>query len=137
MESVDVEVVSQELVLFSAALNLEERAILAELLAPSRSVEEIIPRGIASDTVWSYLQVSCKARMRVRDLTAQLKPLIGRLLVLVKEYPNLYQGKDGMDPATGAVKVMRTFEDFVAYGLPAAIGISRAESYAAQRIAVD
>lgn len=131
-----VEVMPQEVILFSAALNPEERAILAELLAPSRSVEEIIPRSTDSGTVWSYLQVSCKALMRVRDLTAQLKPLIGRLLVLVKEYPDLYQGKEGMCPATGEVKVMQTFEDFVAYGLPAAIGISRAESYAAQRIAV-
>jgi hypothetical protein len=130
------EVLSQEVVLFSAALNPAERAILSELLTEQRSIEEIVPADIGAGKLWEYMQVACKAMMRVRELMAKLKPLIGRLMLVVKEYPELYVGKDGMDPATGEVKVMETFEDFVAYGLPAVIGISRAEAYAAQKFAI-
>jgi hypothetical protein len=127
---------SSEVSVFTAALNPIERDILGSLLNRTGPVEEIVPADTDAETVWQYLTVASKALMRTRELTAQLKPLIGRLLVLVKQYPQLYQGQDGMDQESGEVKQMRTFEDFLAYGLPAAIGISRAEAYAAQKIAV-
>ena len=130
------DIAPSEPIFFSPALTDDERTMLSALLSPNQNVEEIIPDSTDPDTLWSYLSVSCKALMRVRDLTAQLRPLIGRILLLVKQYPDLYQGREGMNPETGEKKVMLNFEDFILYGLPAAIGMSRAGAYLAQKIAL-
>ena len=61
---------------------------------------------------------------KVSDAISKLKPFIGRLFVVLQQYPHL-SNERGYD----------TFDEFMSHGVPKILGISRADAYNCMRIA--
>lgn len=109
--------------LLTAALTREEQEIVRELLTTQKPAAEVIPDDITPDDLWRYLSATCKGVRRVEDARARLKFWLGRMLVKIQAYPQLYEAQG-----------YANFSDFVANGLDRLFGVSRNEGFIVKRI---
>lgn len=117
--------VAQSTSIITKTLSIEEQKLLAHLLnSETSSAEEVIPSDIEPDKLWLYLTATCKTMSKVQDAVSKLKPFMGRLFVLLKQHPQLFQAQ-GYD----------TYDDFMTNGVPKILGISRADAFNCARIA--
>lgn len=104
-------------------LTTKEQAVLRELLDPTAKIEIILPKEIDTDILWQNLQLCARAVGYLERTSSRIKPVIGRLLLLVQERPEIYQRQG-----------YRTFDEFLVEGIEAKLGASRAFLYGAKRL---
>jgi hypothetical protein len=112
---------------FHGVLSADEQDIIRKLLSSTETAEKIIPDDpslMDAETLWKYLAASCKAMSRVNDAISKLKPLVGRMLIVIQKHPDLYESQG-----------YRTYDDFMTRGVPSLFSISRPEAYNAKNIA--
>jgi hypothetical protein len=105
------------------SLSKEDGAEMGALISSEKSAEELIPDDIAASQLWKYLNLSAKMIYSAQQAVSRLKPIFGRLLILLEKHPKLYQSY-GYD----------TYDDFMSRGMATLFNISRSEAYAAKKI---
>jgi hypothetical protein len=102
----------------------EETEIFRRLIASNEPAAVVIPDDMEPAELWRYLSVTVKGLTRAQQALTRLKPLLGRILMLVKKHPQLYKshGYEG-------------FNDFMTNGVPALFGMSRPEAYNCVKVA--
>src|SRR5215472_16387690 len=102
----------------------EEQDIFRQLTTTTLAPNQLIPMDMDPARAWKNLLIASKLVRAAEEAIAKLKPYIGRLLVLVRENPFLYEEHG-----------YRTFNDFMTDGMPALFKISRAEAYNCLKVA--
>jgi len=92
--------------------------------ASDKSARELIPDSIAPDDLWNALSAACKVLAKTEEAKTRLKPLVGRMLILLERKPELYKTQG-----------FANFNDFMTNGVWKLVGISRAEAYNMKKIA--
>lgn len=111
---------SNELLRFSE----EDRSVLASVLDSDSSISVVIPEEIDSNKLWDTIETCCRVAGAVSKASDRIKPIIGRLLVILKDHPEVYQERG-----------YATYEDFMCRGMSELFGISRTEAYACRKVA--
>jgi hypothetical protein len=107
------------------SLSPNELRLVEELVrANDKSARELIPDPIAPNDLWSTLSAACKVLAKTEEAKTRLKPLIGRMLILIERKPELYQTQG-----------FSNFNDFMTNGVWKLYRISRAEAYNMKKIA--
>ncbi len=70
-----------------------ERRLLTELTAPGAVVSSLIPDEIDADQFYSTIGVVCAALSRAVLQTEMLLPVLGRLLDITQQHPELYKDR--------------------------------------------
>lgn len=104
-------------------LTSEEQEAVSLLLSSAGQLDEAVPDDIDGPSLWFNLQACCKALSVHRRNISTLKPLIGRMLIVLQNNPSIYQHYK-----------YPTFDDFVSRGLRDLLGVPRSEAYAAKRL---
>lgn len=104
-------------------LSQEESDAVSLLLSAAGQLDEAVPDDIDGPSLWFNLQACCKALSVHRRNISTLKPLIGRMLIVLQNNPSIYQQYQ-----------YPTFDDFVSRGLRDLLGVPRSEAYAAKRL---
>jgi len=107
----------------SPDLTQEESEAVSLLLSAAGQLDEAVPDDIDGPSLWFNLQACCKALSVHRRSISTLKPLIGRMLIVLQNNPTIYQHYQ-----------YPTFDDFVSRGLRDLLGVPRSEAYAAKRL---
>lgn len=105
-------------------LKPREHEILKTLLDPSVEIEVLLPTTIDGETLWRNLSICCQAMTKMKRMAERLRPIIGRMLLLVQNNPEFYKAQG-----------FNTFEDFIARGVVKKLGLSRTDAYEAKRMA--
>lgn len=113
--------VSQELI---PVLSSEDKSILSAVLDENASLDVVVPGTMDGDTLWKSLEACCRVASHITKASQKIKPVIGRLLVVLKDHPEVYQSRG-----------YRTYENFLSRGLDDLFGISRTEAYALRKVA--
>jgi len=113
-----------DVLLGGVKLEQKEVELLGALLDEGSRVDVVIPEDIDPGALWDSLAVCCKVLVRMKGAACKLKPLVGRMLLVVQNYPDIYQSRG-----------YKTYDDFVTRGMEELLGISRAEAYHCKRIA--
>jgi hypothetical protein len=108
----------------TAELSPKERRIVVDILNTSETAEQLIPDTIAPEDLWEKLSATAKALERIGRAISRLKPFLGRMLIVLQKYPDLY--KDLGYP---------NFNEFMTRGCEELFGVSRSEAFACKRIA--
>lgn len=103
-------------------LSESERDTLSVMLTPGVEVEAITD-GMEARQIWDAIMCSVKVYGLAKRAQQQLKPIIGRLLIALRSYPELYQSRGYI-----------SFDDFVSRGCPELFSMPRSEAYRAQRL---
>lgn len=111
---------SKELLQFSE----NDRAVLSAVLDSGSSISVVIPEEIDSDRLWQTMETCCRVAGAVSKASDRIKPIIGRLLVVLRDHPEVYQDRG-----------YATYEDFMCRGMSELFGISRTEAYACRKVA--
>lgn len=111
-------------VLFDKKFSAAEVEILRGVLEPDASISLIIPEQIDPKKLWDTFEVCCHVVTRLKEAGDKVKPLIGRMLVVLEDYPEILRAKG-----------YETYEDFMKRGMPELFRICRSEAYAARRVA--
>lgn len=111
-------------VLFNEKFTPIEVEILKGLLDPSGRIDLVIPKNIEPTHLWNSFEVCCKTVSRLKNASSAVKPLIGRMLVVLQDYPEIIKAQ-GYD----------NYEHFMAKGMETLFGISRSEAYACRQMA--
>ena len=82
-----------------------------------------IPEDLSAENVWLYLNVVVKGLSRAQQAVSRLKPFLGRLLLLVRKHPHLYEQQG-----------YANFSEFITNGVPALFGVSRPEAWNCIRV---
>jgi hypothetical protein len=104
------------------SLNLEERNILSDLVSPDTEVQAVAA-DLGPDKLWEAIQVTVRIYASTKKAQAQLKPVIGKLLIELEKFPEIYQSRG-----------YRTFDEFMSLGGPQLLGMPRSECYRAKRL---
>lgn len=94
------------------------------LFESRESIGVLIPDDIAPDVLWKNLGACCRVMGVGKDVIAKAKPLIGRMLVVIQRYPDLF-----------TTQGYRTFDDFMGRGMGELFGIPRSEAFQLKQIA--
>lgn len=105
-------------------LTTTDQKIIASLLASGSAVEDVIPEDIAEGPLWQTLEACCRALSVYRKRIGVLKPLIGRILIVCRNRPEIWQAKG-----------YRNYDDFITNWTKDVIGITRSEAYASRNLA--
>jgi len=100
----------------------EEKLLQTLVLSDSSRISEVIPKTITAEELHENLTVCCRALGRLDRASNVLKPLIGRMLLIVKE--------------TEAHKDMgyATYSAFIEEEVCGKLGLSRSNLYEARKI---
>ena len=101
-----------------------EAELLRSILDEESSLTLVIPDHMDPTVLWDSLEVCTKLSRTIQHASDKVKPLIGRMLIVVQDYPQLYQTKG-----------YETYDKFLSYGVPELFGVSRSEAYSCKRIA--
>lgn len=96
-----------------------EREVVKEVLDDPSRLDVAIPSVIEPDRLWAGLSGSCKIQQGAASASNKVKPIIGRFLIVLQNYPEVVQEKG-----------FKTYEDFMCKGMSELFGISRSEAYA-------
>jgi hypothetical protein len=102
----------------------KDRSVLAAVLDSTSSINVVIPEEIDSDKLWETMETCCRVAGAVSKASDRIKPIIGRLLVVLKDHPEVYQDRG-----------YSSYEDFMCRGMNELFGISRTEAYACRKVA--
>ena len=105
--------------------NEESRLVRALMNAPQDPIDVIISNGISDDDLIKGIHACMKAFGRFIKAERQLKPIIGRLLVIAEKRPSVLK-TFGAD----------TISDFCKFVAPKMFHVSRTDSWEARQIAV-
>jgi hypothetical protein len=111
-------------ILFDEKFDSAEIEVLRGLLDPTGRVDLIIPETINPQDLWRTFEVCCKTIAQLKRAGSVVKPMVGRMLVLLRDYPEIIQSKG-----------YSNYEDFMNRGMDELFGISRAEAYACRLVA--
>jgi hypothetical protein len=111
-------------VLFDEKFSQAELEVLRGLLDPTGRVDLVIPKDMNPQDLWVSFEVCCKAISRIKRASSAVKPLIGRMLVVLQDYPEVITAHG-----------YANYEDFMVRGMDELFGISRAEAYACRQMA--
>jgi hypothetical protein len=100
-----------------------EAELLKGLLRADASVELVIPQDIDPSKLWNSMEACGKLTEVIWRARETLKPIVGRLLGVLEEYPDLYRSKG-----------YKNWDDFMSRGMEKMFGISRSEAYALYRV---
>lgn len=98
--------------------------LLNALMDQDARVDVVIPDSIQPDDLWRSMELCCNVLIRMKDATKKLKPMVGRMLLVLQRYPEIYKSRG-----------YKRFDDFMTDGMDKLMGISRAEAYHCMRIA--
>jgi hypothetical protein len=107
-----------------AALTTRDQAILNSLLDPNITVELAVPTNIDPQDLYRNLSICIKAVNYLNRTSTRIKPLIGRMLKLIQDQPDVYK-------ALG----YKNFEDFLTKGVQERMGLSRSNLFECKQIA--
>lgn len=110
---------------FGVALAGVDYDRVKRLLSSNEGISDLIPSDTPPDVIWTDLQICCQIMGRSKKLIAQVKPLIGRMLVVMQNYPELYEQRG-----------YKTFDRWMSDGMDKFFGINRAEAYQLKSIAL-
>jgi hypothetical protein len=74
-------------------LSTKEQTILHTLLDPANKIEVTINDELDGSTLVNYLGICCKAVNYMRRTTDRIRPIIGRLLILISDHPSIYKDR--------------------------------------------
>lgn len=102
----------------------KEKDLLKELTRPEATIEVTVADNITPEEWMQVADVTCRALMRAQRQEQALMPVFGRLLLIAKEHPEIWQGNryDG-------------FENFITATVREKWGIGRSTCYEAMRLA--
>ncbi len=69
----------------------QEKDVLNRLMEDNSQLTDLVPAEGDHSELIANLHTCCKAMVRVEQASATLKPLIGRMLYIVKQNPSLYK----------------------------------------------
>ena len=107
-------------IVVKADLSQEELDIVDRILISRDTLSVAIPDDTDPDAVWRTLTACSKALTVYRNAASTLKLVVGRLLMVVQDHPELYLGK------------YKNYNSFVSQGCPELFGVPRSEAYAAK-----
>jgi hypothetical protein len=99
-----------------------DRHRLFAMLQPN-SGSKFDAASLAPMDLWEHLACSVKVYATAKLAQAQLKPIIGKLLIAVQDHPELYQARG-----------YRTYDDFITRGCREMFGLPRSEAYRSKRL---
>jgi hypothetical protein len=102
----------------------EEQVIWQTLIKSEVSAAETIPDNLPASELWSYLRVVTRGLGKAQQAISRLKPFLGRILILIKQHPHLYEQHG-----------YQTYSDFMSHGVPAMFGVSRPEAFNCAKVA--
>lgn len=70
-----------------------ERNVFKALLEPGMSADTVIPDGMDWDKLWDYFKVAAKVFKAMDIASIKLRPLLGRMLLLIQANPAFYTEK--------------------------------------------
>lgn len=105
-------------------LTCEELEIMRSVFDASSRIDLVVPQDINPQKLWDTLQACCNVAGRVSSAGNKIRPIIGRLLVVLKKYPEVYVERG-----------YNTYEDFISRGMDELFGISRTEAYEWRKVA--
>ena len=109
------------------SLSSDERSLLSMLLRRDEQIDIVIPASTSADQLWESLTLCAKVFGPVNKARQILKLLIGRMLNLMQDRPELYESRG-----------FRSFDQFMSdekRGLPKILNISRGELYKTKSVA--
>ncbi len=106
-----------------ADLSASDKAIVDQFLDSREQLTDLVPDAIDPATLWTGLSACCRSLALNRRTASLLKIVIGRMLVVLRDRPEVYQNLG-----------YRTFDDFITRGMPELFGIPRSEAYAARTL---
>ena len=83
-------------------LTTAEQTFIQGLIDPTTSIEAVVPAEVNPESFWHGLTICCRAMKLMRRMVERLRPVIGRMLVVAQQNPEVYQQKG-----------YRTYEDFL------------------------
>lgn len=96
-----------------------ESKILASVLQDEESsLDVIIPEQMDPDALWASLETCSKMNRIVTTAGAKIKPALGRMLIVLRQYPALYLSRG-----------YKNYDDFLSRGMEELFGICRSEAY--------
>ncbi len=101
----------------------EEAQAVQALLSSKAQLSEAIPDEIPADDLWKTLTACCKSLSACRHAVSQLKPAIGRLLLILQDRPEIYKAHG-----------YSNYDDLMTRGMRDILGVPRSEAYAAVRL---
>ncbi len=106
-------------------LSSVEEKMLQGLLDPKARIELVIPETFGPTELWENLQLCGKAIGYLERTATRLKPVLGRILLLIQQHPESYNNRG-----------YTSFDTFVIDELCGKMGVSRAYVYEAKMLAV-
>ncbi len=102
----------------------DERTVVKAVLDDDSRLDVAIPLDMPAERLWAGLCGSAKIQQGAASASDKIKPILGRFLIVLQDYPEIYQSEG-----------YRTYEDFMRKGLKEKFGISRTEAYACRKVA--
>jgi len=104
-------------------LDDSERKTLSKLTKPDVTVEILIPSDISADDYWETLGTYCHALGKSMAQTEFIMPVLGKLLLVAKDHPEIYKDKG-----------LKTYEDFLG-SIKEKFGVERSTCFEARKLA--
>jgi hypothetical protein len=104
-------------------LSTREQSILQNLLDGSNSLEVTIPDSASNVEIWEMLSVCCRAIGHLTKTSNRIKPMIGRLLLLIQQTPSVFKEQG-----------FKSYNDFLENGVCHRLGLSRAHLFEAMSL---
>jgi hypothetical protein len=99
------------------SLSEHDRLILTGLLDPRTEVESLVG-SMEPQQLWEAIECSIGTYSDYKRALALLKPVIGRLLIALRDYPELYQSRGYIN-----------YDDFLTRGCRELFSLPRSEAY--------
>jgi hypothetical protein len=100
----------------------ERSMITALVLDPDAEIQVL--SGLSADELWNAIECSAKVYTEYKRAQVQLKTVIGKLLIAIESYPEVYQSRG-----------YRTYDDFITRGCREIFHLPRSEAYRGKRLA--
>lgn len=104
-------------------LSEQERELLSLVVQPDSLVEKVAD-NLTDEQLWMAISVCVRAYSTVKRAQGQLKPVLGKLLIVLESHPEVYKSHGFL-----------TYDDFLTRGAPSLLGLPRSEAYRAKRLA--
>lgn len=107
-------------------LSDQAQALLKELVRPGVKIDAIIPADATAEKLWDTLTICAQGYHLLQSRMDRLKPIIGKILLIFKDKPDLYTELG-----------YRNFEEFRNKGVGEKLGLHRTTLWETQVIAND
>lgn len=105
-------------------LDISDKELLLQLLDRPSSVALVVPADASPEKLWDTLGVCCRAMSKIREASNLIRPVIGRILVIMEDFPREYWES----------KNFKNFNDFMGRGVWEQFGFSRSEAYKVKKV---